>query len=127
MWVALLAWVHELLLIFFGADVADNATGAGSGSSDNAGWAPPPGGSGGDHRSGRKPAPTESDPFEVLGLAAKGIGVTPIDVRRAYRKLALKFHPDKVTQSGLDPKEAEEKMKEVSSPAQPCPCMICWR
>ena len=48
------------------------------------------------------------DPYEVLGVAKTA---TPDDIRKAYRRLAKKLHPD------LNPgdKRAEEQFKEVSS------------
>lgn len=65
---------------------------------------------------GAPPAPkAPADPFTVLKLPPKGEGVTPADVKKAYRKLAMRYHPDKVSQHGLDPKDAEQKMKEVQS------------
>jgi DnaJ-class molecular chaperone len=47
------------------------------------------------------------DPYEILGVAR---AASPDDVRKAYRRLAKKLHPD------LNPgnKESEERFKEVS-------------
>jgi molecular chaperone DnaJ len=51
---------------------------------------------------------TQRDYYEVLGLQ-KGAGED--DIKKAYRKLAMQYHPD-VTKE--DRKQAEEKFKEVS-------------
>ena len=46
------------------------------------------------------------DFYEVLGLAKNA---SKEDIRKAYRKLAMKYHPDR----NPDSKEAEDKFKEV--------------
>ena len=47
----------------------------------------------------------------VLGLKGK---VAPADVKRAYRELLLKYHPDKVSHLGIEfQKIAEEKTKNI--------------
>ncbi len=51
---------------------------------------------------------TKRDYYEILGLK-KGASVD--EVKKAYRQLALKYHPDRNTSNK---KEAEEKFKEVS-------------
>lgn len=47
------------------------------------------------------------DPYSVLGVSRSA---TPDEVRKAYRKLAHKYHPDK----NPGDKQAEERFKEVS-------------
>jgi len=49
---------------------------------------------------------TKRDYYEVLGVA-KGAGKD--EIKSAYRKLALKYHPDRNSESG-----AEERFKEIS-------------
>ena len=52
---------------------------------------------------------SKRDYYEVLGLSKNA---TADDVKKAYRNLALKYHPDRVAADKK--KEAEEKFKEVS-------------
>ena len=47
------------------------------------------------------------DYYKILGLD-KSAG--PGDIKKAYRKLAMKYHPDR----NKDNKSAEEKFKEIS-------------
>ncbi|MCQ9207405.1 MAG: molecular chaperone DnaJ [Omnitrophica bacterium] len=50
---------------------------------------------------------SERDYYAILGISKDA---SPEDVKKSYRKLAFKFHPDKNASN----KEAEEKFKEIS-------------
>ena len=50
----------------------------------------------------------QKDYYEILGVSKEA---TPEEIRKAYKKLALKWHPDKHVD---DKKEAEEKFKEIA-------------
>jgi DnaJ-class molecular chaperone len=54
--------------------------------------------------------PTKRDYYEVLGLKK---GATAAEIKSAYRKMALKYHPDHNKE-----KDAEEKFKEINEAYQ---------
>ena len=57
-------------------------------------------------------AQNKRDYYEVLGVDKKA---TAAEIKKAYRKLGMKYHPDGYTnKSEAEKKEAEEKFREVS-------------
>ncbi|MCG2747512.1 MAG: DnaJ domain-containing protein [Desulfobulbaceae bacterium] len=58
----------------------------------------------------------EQQYYEVLGLQADA---TFEEIKKAYRKLSMKYHPDKVAHLGEEFRGvAEEKMKEINAAYQ---------
>lgn len=56
---------------------------------------------------------SERDYYEVLGVAK---GASDDEIKKAYRKLAMKYHPDRTSGlSDVEKKQAEEKFKEIQS------------
>jgi len=51
---------------------------------------------------------SKRDYYEVLGVAREA---TEVEITKAYRKLAMKYHPDR--NNGAETKDAEEKFKEA--------------
>jgi DnaJ like chaperone protein len=59
---------------------------------------------------------SESQYYEILGLEP---GATPEQIKNAYRKLSMQYHPDKVAYLGEEFRRvAEEKMKELNEAYQ---------
>ncbi|MFX0087275.1 MAG: DnaJ domain-containing protein [Candidatus Hodarchaeota archaeon] len=54
---------------------------------------------------------SKRDYYNSLGVPRSA---SKSEIKKAYRKAALKYHPDRVKDSGIDPKVAEEKFKEIS-------------
>ena len=56
------------------------------------------------------------DYYEVLGVDK---GASEGDIKKAYRKAAMKYHPDKFANaSDAEKKDAEEKFKEINEAYQ---------
>lgn len=71
---------------------------------------------GSDDRRGQTDAPAdgrEDNPHRVLGVEP---GASQDDIRRAYRRLATQYHPDKVAHLGADLRHlAEQKFKAIQA------------
>lgn len=66
-----------------------------------------------EEKRGRNPETAAKDPYATLGLA-KGAGTE--EVKRAYRELSNKYHPDKVNHLGEEFRTmAEKRFKEIKS------------
>ena len=63
--------------------------------------------------SGRQSRSTyHADPYKILGIAPTA---TDEEVKKAYRRLAMKYHPDKVAQTGEDIKaNAEAQFRQIN-------------
>jgi DnaJ like chaperone protein len=59
---------------------------------------------------------SETQYYEILGLAP---GASSVEIKTAYRKLSMQYHPDKVAHLGEEFRRvAEEKMKELNEAYQ---------
>ena len=59
---------------------------------------------------------TESDPYRILGIES---GASQEEIKSAYRKLAGKYHPDKLEHLGEEFKElAEKRFKKIQQAYQ---------
>jgi hypothetical protein len=67
-------------------------------------------------RAQTEPGFSRSDPYDVLGVPR---GASQDEIRRAYRKLVVKYHPDKVEHLGDEFKVlAEKKFKQIQEAYQ---------
>ncbi|MBR1798409.1 MAG: TerB family tellurite resistance protein [Bacteroidales bacterium] len=65
------------------------------------------------HRNAQTHTHTQSDPYKVLGVARDA---SDDEVRKAYRRMAIKYHPDRVsTLSEEMQKNAAEQMKLINA------------
>ena len=55
----------------------------------------------------------EDEYYTVLGLGDKKSKSTADEIKKAYRKISLQMHPDKIAQRGGDPQEAAAKYEKV--------------
>mmetsp|Transcript_73935 Transcript_73935/g.161852 ORF Transcript_73935/g.161852 Transcript_73935/m.161852 type:complete len:299 (+) Transcript_73935:41-937(+) len=51
------------------------------------------------------------DAYDALGIK---LNAEEDDIKKAYRKLSLQYHPDKLQSSGVDAKEADRRFKEIT-------------
>jgi preprotein translocase subunit Sec63 len=68
--------------------------------------------------------PDDVDYYTVLGLSTNNHSVTSDDIRKAYRKLSLELHPDKIAQRGggkVEQESARERYERVQQAYG-----MCW-
>jgi DnaJ homolog subfamily C member 3 len=53
----------------------------------------------------------QKDYYKILGVSRDA---DERDIKRAYRKLTIKFHPDKASTQGIPREEAQKKMAEIN-------------
>ena len=53
--------------------------------------------------------------IEALSKLGLNINATEEDIKKAYRSLVKKYHPDQFPEGSLEQKQAEEKMKEINA------------
>ena len=73
-------------------------------------------GDGGEAPAAHAQAAAARDPYEVLGLPGNA---SPEQIKHAYRELANKYHPDKVSHLGEEFKQiANQRFKEIDTAYQ---------